>query len=215
LQPSILSETGCHVSSVTYKDNERINMELLLSIFSAFGLSASAGLNAYIPLLVVGTIAHYFPNAITLNEPFDLLANPWILILLGVLVIIEMIADKIPAVNHINDIIQTFIRPAAGAVAFAASANVITDINPVLALASGLLMAGGVHAVKAAAVRPAVTAATAGAGTTPASMMEDIIAFSTSILAIMLPIIMGVILVVLFALLIWWWWRRTNETQPA
>ncbi|HCB01940.1 MAG TPA: DUF4126 domain-containing protein, partial [Anaerolineae bacterium] len=46
-------------------------MELLLGIFSAFGLSASAGLNAYIPLLVVGTISHYFPGIINLAEPFD------------------------------------------------------------------------------------------------------------------------------------------------
>ncbi len=190
-------------------------MELLLNIFSAFGLSASAGLNAYIPLLVVGSIAHYFPGAITLNEPFDLLANPWILILLGILVIIEMVADKVPAVNHINDVIQTVVRPAAGAIAFAASANVITDIHPLLALAAGLLVAGGVHTVKAAAVRPAVTATTGGAGTTPVSIAEDIVAFTTSILAIMLPIIMGTILIVLLALLLWWWWRRTNREQPA
>lgn len=190
-------------------------MDLLLGIFSAFGLSASAGLNAYIPLLVVGVIAHYFPKILTLSQPFDLIANPWILILLGILVIIEMIADKVPAVNHINDVIQTIIRPVAGAIAFAASANVITDISPLLALACGLLMAGSVHAVKAAAVRPAITAATAGAGTTPASIAEDIIAFTTSILAIMLPIIMGVILVILLALLIWWWWRRTNTAQAA
>lgn len=190
-------------------------MELLLNIFSAFGLSASAGLNAYIPLLVVGVIAHYFPGAITLNEPFDLLANPWILIVLGILVIIEMVADKVPAVNHINDLIQTFVRPAAGAVAFAASANVITDINPVLALACGLLVAGGVHTVKAAAVRPAITAATGGTGTTATSVVEDFIAFATSILAVMLPIIVGTILIVVIALLIWWWWRQTNKAQTA
>lgn len=53
-----------------------------------------------------------------------------------------MLADKIPAVNHINDLIQTLIRPAAGAVAFAASAHVVTDVHPVLALACGLLVAG-------------------------------------------------------------------------
>ena len=186
-------------------------MELLLGIFSAFGLSASAGLNAYIPLLVVGTIAHYFPNTLNLNQPFDLLANPWILILLGVLVIIEMVADKVPAVNHANDLIQTVIRPVAGAIAFAASANVISDINPVLALACGLLVAGSVHTVKAAAVRPAVTATTAGAGNVPVSIAEDIIALISSILAIILPIIMGTIIIILLAILIWWWWRRTNK----
>lgn len=190
-------------------------MELLLNIFSAFGLSASAGLNAYIPLLVVGSIAHYFPDALALNKPFDLLANPWILILLGILVIIEMIADKVPAVNHINDIIQTVVRPAAGAVAFAASADVITDISPVLALACGLLVAGSVHTVKAAAVRPAVTATTGGTANTPVSIAEDIIAFFSSVLAVMLPIVMGTILIILLAMLIWWWWRRTDKPQTA
>lgn len=190
-------------------------MELLLGIFSAFGLSASAGLNAYIPLLVIGVIAHYFPNALTLNQPFDLLANPWILILLGVLVIIEMVADKVPAVNHINDAIQTVVRPAAGAIAFAASANVITDINPVLALACGLLVAGSVHTVKAAAVRPAVTAATGGAGNIPVSIAEDIVAFISSVLAVMIPVAMGTILVVTFAFVLWWWIRRSQKSQTA
>lgn len=186
-------------------------MELLLGIFSAFGLSASAGLNAYIPLLVVGSISHFFPDTLNLGQPFDLLANPWILILLGVLVLVEMIADKVPAVNHANDLIQTIIRPAAGAIAFAASANVITDVNPVLALACGLLVAGSVHTVKAAAVRPAVTATTAGAGNVPVSIAEDIISFVTSILAILLPIIMGILIILLLSMLIWWWWRRTNK----
>lgn len=190
-------------------------METLLGVFSAFGLSASAGLNAYIPLLVVGVIAHYFPDTLNLNQPWDLIANPWILILLGVLVIIEMIADKVPAVNHLNDLIQTVVRPAAGAIAFAASAKVVTDINPVLALACGLLMAGGVHVVKSAAVRPAVTATTAGAGNVPVSIAEDIVAFVASVFAILLPIVMGTILIILLALVLWWLWRRTDKTQTA
>ena len=190
-------------------------MEMLLGIFSAFGLSASAGLNAYIPLLVVGVIGHYFPDTLKLAQPWDLIANPWILILLGVLVIIEMVADKVPAVNHINDIIQTVVRPAAGAIAFAASAKVVTDINPVLALACGLLMAGGVHVVKAAALRPAVTATTGGAGNVPVSIAEDILAFFASVFAVLLPIVMGSILVILMALVLWWLWRRTDRVQTA
>ena len=190
-------------------------MEMLLGVFSAFGLSASAGLNAYIPLLVVGVIAHYFPKTLTLNQPWDLIANPWILILLGILVIIEMIADKVPAVNHINDLIQTFIRPVAGAIAFAASAKVVTDINPLLALACGLLMAGGVHVVKSAAIRPAVSAATAGAANVPVSIAEDTLSFFASVFAILLPIVMGTILVVLLALVLWWLWRRTDNAETA
>jgi len=188
--------------------------EILLGIFSAFGLSASAGLNAYIPLLVVGVLAHY-TNLITLSSPWDLLANPWILILLGVLVLIEMLADKFPAVNHVNDAIQTFVRPAAGAIAFAASAKVVTDMNPILALAAGLLVAGGVHVVKSAAVRPAVTATTGGAGNVPVSIAEDIVATITSVLALIIPVIIAMLVVLALAFVLWWWWRRTDQMETV
>src|SRR5512143_3544254 len=170
-------------------------MDVLLGVFSAFGLSASAGLNAYIPLLVVGVLAHY-TDLIHLSAPWDLLANPWILIMLGILLIIEMLADKIPAVNHLNDLVQTVVRPAAGAIAFAASAHVVTDVHPVLALAAGLLIAGTVHVAKAGAVRPMVTATTAGAGNVPVSIAEDVVSFLTSILAIVMPVLIGTLLVV-------------------
>ena len=189
-------------------------MELLLGVFTAFGLSASAGLNAYIPLLVVGVISHY-TDWITLSNPWDMLANPWVLIVLGILVIIEMLADKIPAVNHINDAIQTFVRPAAGAIAFAASANVITDISPVLAMISGLLVAGSVHAVKAGAVRPVVTATTGGAGNVPVSIAEDILSTLMSILAIVIPILVVVILILMVWLYFWWRNRRRENANQS
>ena len=189
-------------------------MDALFGIMSAFGLSASAGLNAYIPLLVVGVIAHY-TDWIQLNSPYDLLANPWILIVISILLIIEMLADKIPAVNHINDIIQTIFRPLAGAIIFAASANVVTGMHPILALVCGLLVAGSVHTVKAVAVRPAVTATTGGTANVPVSIAEDVTATVLSILAVVVPILVGIILVILVALLIWWIWRRANRKRQA
>jgi hypothetical protein len=185
-------------------------MELLTGVFTAFGLSASAGLNAYIPLLLVGLIARY-TDLMKLNSPWDTLASPWIILLLCVLVIIEMLADKVPAVNHINDVIQTFIRPAAGAVAFAASANVITEVSPVLALASGLLVAGAVHVAKAGALRPAVTVTTGGIGNVPVSIAEDIVSTVLSILAIVVPILVGTILIVVAAFIVYWLYRRSNR----
>ena len=185
-------------------------MDVLLGVFTAFGLSASAGLNAYIPLLVIGVIAHY-TDWLTLHSPWDLLANPWILIVLGILVIIEMLADKVPAVNHINDAIQTFIRPAAGAIAFAASANVVTNIHPVLALIAGLLVAGSVHAVKAGAVRPMVTATTGGAGNVPVSIAEDILSTVLSVLAIVIPVLVAILVVVGITLVIWWIQNRREK----
>ena len=185
-------------------------MDLLTGIFTALGLSASAGLNAYIPLLIVGLLARY-TNLINLSQPWDTLASPWIILMLCVLVIIEMLADKIPAVNHINDLIQTLIRPAAGAIAFAASANVITDISPVLSLASGLLVAGTVHVAKAGAVRPVVTATTGGAGNIPVSIAEDVISIVLSFLAIVVPVLVGTLLIIIIAFIIYWMYRRANR----
>lgn len=189
-------------------------MELLTGIFTAFGLSASAGLNAYIPLLVVGLVARY-TNLIRLESPWDALANPWIILLLCVLAIIEMLADKVPAVNHVNDLIQTFVRPAAGAIAFAASARVITDVHPIIALAAGLLVSGSVHVAKAGIVRPMVTATTGGAGNVPVSIAEDAISTTLSILAIILPILIGALLIVIVAFIVWKLWQRIERTQTV
>jgi hypothetical protein len=175
----------------------------ILNIFSAFGLSASAGLNAYIPLLIVSLLAR-FTNLINLQEPWNALSSWWVIGILLVLSIIEFFADKFPAVNHINDVIQSFIRPAAGAIVFAANADILTNISPILSLACGLLLAGGVHAVKSVVVRPAVTASTAGAANIPVSIAEDIISTVVSILSIIVPIIIVVLLIMVIA----WWISR-------
>jgi hypothetical protein len=185
-------------------------MDLLSGIFSAFGLSASAGLNAYIPLLVISLVAR-FSNLIQLSSPWDTLTNGWVIALLVILSVVEFFADKVPAVNHINDAIQTFVRPVAGAIVFAASAKVITDIHPVLSLAAGLMVAGGVHAAKSVAVRPAVTATTAGAGNVPVSVAEDVVATIVSLLAVIVPVMISVILILVAAGMLWWAWRRSNQ----
>jgi uncharacterized membrane protein len=174
-------------------------IEAISGIGAAFGLSGSAGLNAYIPLLIVALAAR-FPLSepfIKLQSPYDVMGSWWAIGIISVLLVIEVVADKIPAVDSINDGIQTFLRPAAGAILFAGSANVITDIHPVLSLAAGLLVAGGVHATKAVA-RPVVTATTVGTGNWLVSTIEDVIAFVLSVMALIVPILAGLIFAVLF-----------------
>jgi len=185
-----------------------------MDILAAFGLSASAGLNAYIPLLTVSLLAR-FTDLITLNEPWSALESWWIIGLLGVLSLVEFFADKFPAVNHVNDIIQSFIRPAAGAILFAASANVITDVHPVLSIGAGLLIAGGVHAVKSLAVRPAVTATTGGTANVPVSVAEDVVSTVMSVVSVILPILVAVLLVLLGILIIWWTTRNTVDERDV
>lgn len=182
-------------------------MELLTGVLAAFGLSASAGLNAYIPLLVIGLLAR-FTDLIKLTPPWDALSSWWILSLLLILSLVEFFADKVPAVNHINDLIQTFVRPTAGAIVFAASTRMITDIHPILALAAGLLTAGAVHAVKSVAVRPAVTVTTGGAGNVPVSILEDALATFLSVMAVVLPVLAAAILIFCMALVLWLLWRK-------
>ncbi len=186
-------------------------MLVLFSIFSAFGLAASAGLNAYIPLLAVALLGK-FTHLITLSKPWDALTSWWIIGLLVLLTLIEFFADKIPVVNHINDIIQTFIRPAAGAIAFAASTSVIHNMDPILALVLGLLIAGGVHTVKSAVVRPVVTATTAGAGNIPVSIGEDAISTTVSVISIILPWL-GFLLFIIATILVIIFFRKLVERR--
>ena len=187
-------------------------VDLLTGILSAFGLSASAGLNAYIPLLVIALVAR-FSNLIHLNSPWNTITNGWVIGVLVFLSLIEFFADKVPAINHVNDAIQTFVRPVAGAIVFAASAKVITDVHPVLSLIAGLLVAGGVHAVKSVAVRPAVTVTTGGAANVPVSVAEDVLATFLSILSALVPVLVAVLLILLAVGVIWWLWRRDRRRE--
>ena len=186
-------------------------IEAITGLSTAFGLSGSAGLNAYIPLLLVALAAR-FPMGdplVKLQAPYDLMGSWWAIGLLAILLVVEIVADKIPAVDTVNDGIQTVVRPAAGALLFAGSANVITDIHPILALGAGLLVAGGVHATKTAA-RPVVTVTTAGVGNPIVSTLEDIVALVVSLLALVLPIVAAVLLLgfLIFIAVIVRRWRR-------
>lgn len=187
-------------------------MELLTGVMAAFGLSASAGLNAYIPLLVISLTAR-FTDLIHLSQPWDALTSWWIIGLLIVLSLVEFFADKVPAINHANDAIQTFVRPVAGAIVFAASANVLTEVHPILALGAGVLVSGTVHAVKSVAVRPAVTASTGGVGNVPVSIAEDVFATGLSIIAIIIPILIAFVFILFTALVVWLFWRRSKRKE--
>ncbi len=180
------------------------------SIFGAFGLSSSAGLNAYLPLMAVGFASRY-TNLINLGENFNWLQNPWVLGILVVLSVVEFFADKIPAVNHANDLVQTVVRPAAGAILFAASTQVVTDINPIAAGALGLLTSGTIHTAKATVLRPAVTATTAGVANPVVSVLEDVISIGVAVLALVMPALMIVVVLFLIYLIGRMIYRRMNR----
>jgi hypothetical protein len=189
----------------------------MIEIMSAFGLSAATGLNAYLPLLIVGLMAR-FTTLVTLSAPWNTLENTWVLATLAILLIIETAVDKIPGADTLNDLIQTFIRPVAGAILFTAGSTFISDISPVLAMICGLIISGGVHTVKTL-VRPLITAGTGGIGNPLVSLGENIIAAVSTFLAIIFPVGAIIVIVAIFVtLLIFFFFvrrsLRRDRVQP-
>lgn len=184
--------------------------QAFLSLATAFGLATAAGLNAYIPLFVVALLSRV-SSLITLNEPYDALSSWWVIGVLGVLMVLEILVDKIPAADTANDVVQTIVRPAAGAILFAASTKVI-GLHPVLGAVCGVILAGGVHTAKSGG-RPVVTATTAGVGNPVVSTIEDVVSFVTSLLAVIVPYAFVAFVVVGLSLLIWWYSRRRRRPR--
>jgi len=168
----------------------------MLEILAGTGLAAAAGLNAYIPLLALG-LAGRFLDFVELPAGWTWLSNEWVMIILGVLLVIEVVADKIPAVDTVNDWIQTVVRPAAGGIVFGTGASTSTNAieNPAqffennnwVPIVLGILVSLGVHLTKMAA-RPALNALTFGAAAPVLSTVEDAGSVTLTVLAILFPI---------------------------
>jgi len=197
----------------------------VLEALTGTGLAASAGLNAYIPLLVMGLLAR-FTDVIDLPQGWSWLANGWVLVILGILLAVELVADKVPIVDHANDVVQTVVRPTAGGLAFGAGsgAQTVTVSNPGsffgshqwVPVAAGVLIALCVHGVKATA-RPVVNVSTAGFGAPVVSTVEDFGSALMSVLAILMPILVlvGIVLFVWLAITVVRRRRRKRESASS
>ena len=171
----------------------------MIAALTGAGLSAAAGLNAFIPLVLVGVFAR-FTTFIDLPENLMWLQE-WPTIIIALLLLAsELVLDKIPGVDNVNDLIQTAVRPLVGGVIFAASASAAeldagqfwTD-NPMIAGIAGAVIALVVHTGKATS-RPAVNASTGGTGAPLASFAEDATSVALSLLAIFAPILVAVVI---------------------
>jgi hypothetical protein len=162
------------------------------AILTGIGLAAPAGLNAYIPLLALA-LADRATDRVTLNAPYDALSSNAGIAILLILLTIEVAVDKVPGLDHLNDIVQSFVRPAAGAVVALASTTGVVAINPAVMVLLGVVLAGSVNAVKVT-TRPAVTVGTAGVFNPIVSIAEDAVAVVASIVAIFVPVLVLVVL---------------------
>lgn len=192
----------------------------VLEALTGTGLAASAGLNAYVPLLTVGLLARY-SDLVTLPSGWQWLSNGWVITILLVLLVIEVVADKVPMVDHVNDVVQTAVRPTAGGLVFGAGtgAQTVTVDDPGRFFGSqqwvpiviGMVIALAVHAVKAAA-RPVINTTTAGFGAPLASAVEDAGSVLGSLVAILLPALVLLFLLG-FVFFVTWVVRRRRRRR--
>jgi hypothetical protein len=180
-----------------------------MELLTGAGLATAAGLNAYIPLLLFGLAARFF-DWVQLPPAWAWLSNEWVLVVIGVLLVLEVVADKIPAVDSVNDIVQTVVRPTAGGILFGAGTGsqtvAVTDpadfftSNAWVPVAIGVVLSLVVHITKTMA-RPAANAASLGLAAPVLSTVEDGVSLALAFVAIVLPIlvILGIIGVVIGA----------------
>jgi hypothetical protein len=199
----------------------RCDAGAVLELLTGTGLAASAGLNAYIPLLALGLLARY-SDLLELPTGWQWLSNGWVMAILAVLLAIEFVADKVPVVDHVNDVVQTVVRPTSGGLVFGAGAGAqtttVTDPGDFFSshqwvpVAVGVLVALTVHGAKAA-VRPVVNATTAGVGAPVVSTAEDAASAVMSVVAILLPVLVLVLLLAMAYGFVALWRRRRRRRE--
>ena len=187
----------------------------MFAVLTGAGLSAAAGLNAYIPFLMVGLLAR-FTDVITLPGGWQWIESWWALGIGALLLISELVLDKIPVVDSINDVAGTVIRPATGGIIAAAtqSASALDHSSFLqdhewIAFIGGLVVAGVVHVGKSSA-RPAINLGSVGFGAPIVSTAEDVSSLGLSLIAIFVPILVIVALIVL-GWVLWKYARRMRR----
>jgi hypothetical protein len=184
--------------------------ELLPTLALAIALAASAGFRAWLPLLLAGGLARL--GVLDLGPSFAFLSSNKALILFGVATLVELVGDKVPAVDHALDAIGTPLRPAAGALLAASVLGTVWDPLTALALgtAVGAPSALVPHAAKTA-LRAASTTLTGGIANPLLSVLEDVLSVATFILAVLVPAV--VVLLLLFTLFFVWRLLRRRRAE--
>ncbi|MGE2723183.1 DUF4126 domain-containing protein [Mycolicibacterium pulveris] len=176
-----------------------------MEALTGLGLATAAGLNAYIPLLALGLLSR-FTDLVTLPQGWAWLENGWVMLIVAVLLVIEIIADKVPALDTVNDAVQTFVRPTSGGIVFgsgtAAQTSAVTDPGAFaqsgqwIPVAIGVVVALVVSLTKST-VRPAANVATAGVAAPVLSTVEDGVSVGLVFVAILVPVLVLVAVIVL------------------
>lgn len=175
-------------------------MDSFSTLSLALGSAWTSGINLYATITILGLLQKF--GFAKLPGGLDVLDNWWIIGVAGGLYLIEFFADKIPYVDSVWDVIHTFIRvPAGFIVAYAAT----YDLDPSIYIPAALIGGGlafSSHGTKAAA-RVAANLSPEPLSNWILSLVEDIIAFVGTFLAVFAPAIIAITLVIFIAFFLW------------
>ena len=189
--------------------------DLLPSLGLAIALASCAGLRAWLPLLMAGTLAR--AGVLELGSHFQFLSSNRALLLFALATAIEVAGDKVPAVDHALDVLGTVLRPAAGSLLAASVMWRVSD--PLTATALGIAVGAPSalvpHAAKSA-LRATSTAFTAGFANPVLSILEDVATVALFALAVVVPMLVAAaVLAVSFLVLRRLLRRRPRPAVPA
>ena len=168
-------------------------MSFLGTLALAMGSSWVSGINLYAAVATLGLLGR-FAN-LQLPGELAVLTNWWVIGVALALYLIEFVADKIPLIDSTWDVIHTFIRiPAGAALAVAAFGDYDKGVQAVAFLLGGGLALSS-HGTKAA-TRAVINTTPEPVTNMIASLVEDVVAVGSMLLAAFLPIVLIVVVVV-------------------
>ena len=162
-----------------------MSAEALAALAVALGAGWASGLNAYAAVLVLGSAERL--GLVSLPHDLQVLASPWVLGVAAILFALNFFADKIPYVDSMNDMLQTFVRVPAGALlAYGAAGGLSPEVGVIAGLLGGTL-AAGTHIAKTGS-RALINTSPEPFSNIAASLTEDATVLGGLALAIAHPI---------------------------
>lgn len=182
----------------------------------AYALTTTAGLRGFLTLFAASVAAHY--GWIHPSGGFAWLGSDATTVVLGVFALLEVLADKLPAVDHALHVVSFAVRPLAGAILVGGTIHTDNPGTLYSLMALGALNTLVVHSSSAAA-RAASTVGTLGAANAPISIGEDATAVGGIILAFLHPYLAAILAAIsVFVLLViaitWLSLRRRRKATP-
>jgi hypothetical protein len=175
-------------------------MEWFSTLSLALGTAWTSGINLYATVAVLGLLQRF--GSVHLPGGLNVLDNWWVIGFAVGLYLVEFFADKIPYLDSVWDVVHTFIRvPAGAAVAYAATNQMDPTAYTIATLLGGGL-AFSSHGTKAA-LRIGANLSPEPISNWVLSIIEDIVAFVGSLLAVFAPVVIAIVLVLFVVLFLW------------